>query len=285
MPPPHQKLAESLAALQLLQKGGQRVFESRQFKRLHRERLLKNGFLQEVISGWLISSAPGVRAGDTTSWFASFGEFCAKYCEKRFASHWCLSPEQSLLLHAEKTVIPRQVVIHSPKGANNKIALPFGTSLYDLKQTQMPEPRELVVRDCLRLLSNTAALLCVSEIFFRTNPLDARVNLESVRDPSEVLVGLLDVGRSTIAGRLVGAFRHVHRHAIAEEILETMRSAGYDVREANPFAVSTFEATPTEVVPPTVLQEFPAPPGLHPGRHNDTNNYLRSSQAIYRADA
>jgi hypothetical protein len=67
MTSPHQKLAESLAALQLLQKDGQRVFQSRQLKRLDRERLLKNGFLQEVISDWFISSAPGVGAGDTTS--------------------------------------------------------------------------------------------------------------------------------------------------------------------------------------------------------------------------
>jgi fido (protein-threonine AMPylation protein) len=159
----------------------------------------------------------------------------------------------------------------------------------------MPEPRELVVRDGLRLLSNAAALLRVSETFFRTNPLEARVNLESVRDPSEVLAGLLDVGRSTIAGRLVGAFRHIHRHAIAEEILKTMRSAGYDVRETNPFAVSTFEAMPTEIVPPIVLrlralwalarpivlQEFPSPPGVP----KDTNTYLRSVEEIYRADA
>ncbi len=78
MPTAHQKLAESLAALQLLHKTGQTVFQSRQLKRLDRERLLKNGFLQEVMPGWLISSAPDVRDGDTTSWFASFAEFCAK---------------------------------------------------------------------------------------------------------------------------------------------------------------------------------------------------------------
>ncbi len=79
-----------------------------------------------------------------------------------------------MLLHAEKTVIPKQVVIHSHKGTNNKIALPFGTSLYDLKQNQMPEQREVVVRDGLRLLTNAAALLRVSETLFRTNPIEAR---------------------------------------------------------------------------------------------------------------
>jgi len=81
---PSQKLAESVAALRRLQKEGGRVFRSRQFTRLDRERLLRGGFLQEVTAGWLISSAPGVRAGDTTSWFASFWEFCARLLRKSF---------------------------------------------------------------------------------------------------------------------------------------------------------------------------------------------------------
>jgi hypothetical protein len=42
---------------------------------------------------------------------------------------WHLSPEQSLFLHAEKTVIPTPVIIHSSKGTNHRISLLFGTSL------------------------------------------------------------------------------------------------------------------------------------------------------------
>lgn len=295
MPSANQRLAESLAALHRLQVDGRRVFRSRQFKRLDRERLLRNGFLQEVMPGWLISSTPGVRDGDTTSWFASFWEFCTRYCEERFASTWCLSPEQSLLLHAERTVVPKHVVVYSPKGTNNKIALPFGASLYDLKQLQMPEPRELVLRDGLRVLSNAAALLRASETFFRTNPIEARVNLESIWDPSEVLSGLLDGGRSTVAGRLVGAFRHVHRTVIADEILKTMKSAGFDVRETDPFAVSTVEVAPSGAASPIVrrlhalwgqarpivLAEFPKPPGLP----RDKKAYMQAVEDIYQTDA
>ena len=58
MPKPNEKLAESLAALQDLQKGGRRVFRSRELSRTHRERLLRNGFLREVMKGWLMSSGP-----------------------------------------------------------------------------------------------------------------------------------------------------------------------------------------------------------------------------------
>jgi len=71
MPTPHEKLAESLTALQALQKGGRRVIQSNELSRARRERLLTNGFLQEVMKGWLISSSPGARAGDSTPGYAS----------------------------------------------------------------------------------------------------------------------------------------------------------------------------------------------------------------------
>src|SRR5215472_10829912 len=144
MPAPNEKLAESLDQLKELQSGGRRVFRSVDLSRVHRERLVENGFLQEVMKGWLLSSSPGARAGDSTPWYASFWEFCARYCYDRFGDKWHLSPEQSLLLHAENTVIPTQVVVYSPSGTNHTIELLFGTSLYDLKQVGMPAAADVV---------------------------------------------------------------------------------------------------------------------------------------------
>ena len=129
MATPNEKLAESLDGLKALQEGGRRVFRSDDLSRVNRERLVANGFVQEVMRGWLISSSPSARAGDSTPWYASFWEFCARYCNERFGDDWHLSPEQSLLLHAEKTVIPTQVIVHSPKATNHNIPLLFGTSL------------------------------------------------------------------------------------------------------------------------------------------------------------
>src|SRR5258708_40272539 len=133
MAAPNEKLAESLDVLKTLQGGGRRVFRSDELSRVHRERLVENGFLQEVIKGWVMSSSAGARAGDSTPWYASFWEFCARYCDERFGGEWHLSPEQPLWLQGERTVIPDQVVVNSPKGTNNEINLLFGTSLYDLK--------------------------------------------------------------------------------------------------------------------------------------------------------
>src|SRR5208283_455500 len=137
MATPNEKLAESLDVLKALQQGGRRVFRSGELSRVHRERLVANGFLQEVMKGWLISSSPSAHECESTPWYASFWEFCARYCNDRFGDEWYLSPEQSLLLHSDNTVIPAQLVVYTPRGTNNNIKLPFGTSLYDLKQKEM----------------------------------------------------------------------------------------------------------------------------------------------------
>lgn len=295
MPTPSEKLAASLKVLEGLQRDGRRVFESKEFSRVHRERLIRNGFLQNVIKGWLISSAPGGHDGGSTPWYASFWEFCARYSEARFGKSWRLSPEQSLLLHAENTVIPQQVVVHSPKGTNNKVDLPFGTSLYDLKDMQTPPASHLTLRDGLRLFSPAAALVRVSERFISRNALETRVLLANVRDVSEVLRHLLDGGHSVVAGRLAGAFRRIGRDSIADDIIATMKAAGYDVRETDPFTLDDPTGPLSASAPPlvgrlramweamrtNVLRGFPEPPGL-PG---DKAAYLGFVDDIYRSDA
>jgi fido (protein-threonine AMPylation protein) len=199
------------------------------------------------------------------------------------------------LLHAENTVIPSQTVINSPRAANNKIDLLFGTSLYDLKEPSMPPMVDLVMRDGLRIFSPAAALVGVSEAFFTRNPVETRVVLASIRDASDVLRRLLEGGRSVVAGRLAGAFRHSSRSEIADEILATMKSAGYDVRETDPFAAHKVLAALPTTAPPIVgrvramwesmrgrvLDTFPEPPGIP----QDREKYLQSVDDIYRNDA
>ena len=59
MPSPNERLAEALGVLKELQQGNRSVFSSDDLSRVHRERLVENGFLQEVMKGWLISSKIG----------------------------------------------------------------------------------------------------------------------------------------------------------------------------------------------------------------------------------
>ena len=294
MPTPNEKLAESLDALKALQVGGRRVFRSDDFSRVHRERLVENGFLEEVIKGWLISSSPGARPGDSTPWYASFWEFCSRYCNERFGDGWYLSAEQSLLLHGEETVIPAQVVLNSPRGTNNEIKLLFGTSLYDLKVAEMPAAGDLVMRDGLRLFSLAASLVRVAESFFARNPLETQVVLASLADASDVLRLLLNGGHSAKAGYLAGALRATGRGALADEILAAMKSAGYDVRESNPYQAGQVVAAPLRAAPivgriemlwesmrGAVIETFPKAPGLP----KDKASYLRFVDEIYQSDA
>src|ERR1035437_2015991 len=228
-------MAKPLSMLQELQKGGRRVFRSEELSRIHRERLLQNGFLQEVMKGWVISSSPSAREANSTPWYASFWEFCGMYCNDRFGYKWHLSPEQSLFLHAENTVIPTQVVVYSPKGTNNRVKLLFGTSIYDLKQAETPPASDLAVRDGLRLFSPAAALVKAPEAFFLRNPIETQVVLTSIADASDVLRLLLNGGHSKKAGQLAAAFRRIGRPEFADEIVNIMKGASYDVRVWDPF--------------------------------------------------
>jgi hypothetical protein len=296
MPLPNEKLAESLEVLEELQQSNRRVFRSDDLSRVHRERLLENGFLQEVMKGWLISSSPDAQPGESTPWHASFWEFCARYCDERFGEQWHLSPEQSVFLHGERTVIPDQLVVHSPKATNNDIKLLFGTTLYDLKVAEMPASAALMVREGLRLFTPAAALVRVPESFFQLYPLEAQVVMASLVDASDLLRLLLNGGHSAKAGYLAKAFRQTGRADLADEILRAMKGAGYDVRESSPFeAGQVFSKLSRPAAPPImgrvemlwhsmrgkVLANFPKAPGLPA----DKEEYLRFVDEIYRTDA
>jgi fido (protein-threonine AMPylation protein) len=295
MATPNEKLAASLEELRQLQLDGSRVFASTQLSRTSRERLLKHGFLQEAMKGWLISASPAVQPGDTTPWFASFWEFCRRYCDESFGAAWHVSPEQSLLLHAEDTAIPRQVIIYSPAANNNRIDLPFDTSLFALKQKAMPPPGDLETRHGVRVFRSDAALVRVPESFFADHPIEVEVVLGQIRDPSELLARLLDGGRTVVAGRLAGAFRHLGQAAIADEVISAMKAADHAVRETDPFDAEHAIAPMPRSAPPivtrlhalwasardAVLAELPPAPG----RPRDRNAYLRRIDDSYPLDA
>jgi len=294
MAAPNEKLAQSLAVLRQLQQAGRRVFRSYELSRAHRERLLQNGFLQKVMRGWLISASPGASQGDSTPWYASFWQFCALYCDDRFGTQWHLSPEQSLFLYAENTVIPTQVVVYTTKGTNNTAELLFGTSIYDLKKDQMPPAADQTLRDGLRLFSPTAALIKVPEAFLRSHLLETKIVLASITDAAEVLRPLLSGGHTKKAGHLAGAFRRIGRFQIADEIVRVMKGAGYDVRENDPWAPGKTSAVLSCATPPiverlhvmwdsmrkSVIASFPKQPGPPTKKA-----YLRFVEEIYAHDA
>lgn len=294
MATPSEKLAESLELLSEIQKNGIFVIQAKELSRTHRERLVKNGFLQPVMKGWYIPSRQDELAGESTAWYASFWSFCSAYLNKRFKAKWCLSPEQSLSLHAGNWTVPKQLFVRAPKARNRLTQLPYDTSLFDA-QYPMPNSKEMEIINGLRVFSLPAALVTCSARFFTQNPIDVRTSLCLVRDASEILSLLLAGGHSTIAGRLAGAFRNIGRDNIANEIIKTMSIAGYDVREVNPFEklpeISTLsrERSPYvnrmyimwQQMRSVVQESFPA----SLGRSINPTIYLKQVEESYITDA
>jgi hypothetical protein len=294
MASPQEKLAEALDALRALQEKGGIAIRASDLSRTHRERLLKNGFIQEVMKGWYIPARPGEGAGESTAWYASFWSFCAAYLRERFGTEWCLSPEHCLSLHAGNWAVPPQLMVRSPKGGNKITDLIFGTSLFDIRLA-LPDPEDIEEKNGLRIFSLPAALIGSSASFFESNPTDARAALAAISDASEVLDGLLEGGHSTIAGRLAGAFRNIGRERIADDILRAMRSAGYTVREQDPFAARINLGLPRREISPyagrirlmwqqmrsAIPQKFPPPRESV----NDIDVYLKRTQDTYVTDA
>lgn len=290
-----EKLAGSLEALKALQDRGVVAIRSSDLSRTDRERLATNGFLLPVIKGWYVPARPDETTGDSTAWYASFWDFCASYLNERFGKDWCLSPEQSLLIHAGNRTVPRRLLVRAPKGDNKITNLLHGTSLLSVR-LRMPEEKDIQVTDeGLRLYGLVPALIDCPAPFFRKYPADIRAALAMIGDASELLAKLLEGGHSTIAGRLAGALRNIGRERIADEVVDTMRTADYDVRESDPFEtrppliLSTRERSPYvnrlrltwQAMREPIIQRFPQAPGVP----KDSISYLEHVDDLYVTDA
>lgn len=294
MASPAEKLAKSLETLETFQREGRTCIRSRDMSRTDRERLVRNGFLREVMKGWYIATRPDEAAGESTAWYASFWGFCAEYLTERFGTAWCLSPDQSLLLHAGNWMAPRQLLVRAPAGRNNPTQLLHDTALLDTRQP-LPPDSDQVILDGMRTYSVDAALIAASPSFFINNPTEARALLAVQRDATALLSRLLAGNHTAIAGRLAGAFRNIGADRIANEILAAMRAAGHDVRENDPFDhrlegyVFTRDPSPYvhriklmwQKMRGDIIGRFP-PPSAKP---NDIDAYLKAVDDIYVTDA
>jgi len=294
MATPSSNLAASLEVLKALQDDGTVAIRAKHLTRTHRERLAKNGFIREVMKGWYVPSSPDEAPGESTAWYTSFWAFCANYLNERFGEEWCLSPEQSLTLWTGDWTVPKQVLARSPKGGNKPLALPYGTSIFDVR-LELPPADDVEVNNGLRSFNLPAGLIATSPTHFTAQPIVMRAALAAVTDASDLLGRLLEGGHSTIAGRLAGAFRNIGRDSIANSIALTMRAAGYTVNETDPFkgiphvALSTRETSPYvnrvtmtwQRMREDVLAQFPAPPDKRPAKAA----YLKHVEDVYVIDA
>ena len=294
MAAPAEKLAESLSALKELQDRGRVAIHSSQLSKTHRQRLLKAGFIREVMKGWYTVARPDEPPGETTGWYASYWAFCADYLNDRFGADWCLSPEQSIGLHIGDWTVPKQLLVRSPKGGNKPTELLYGTSVFDVR-LELPAAGDMGVKQGLRILNLPAALIACAPSQFAEHPDDLRTALSMISEPSDILRRLLGGGRSVVAGRLAGAFRNMGREEIADQILRAMRAAGHAVHETDPFndkPAILFGARETSPyvnrlkllwvsMRQPIVSAFPAAPGIA----KDAATYLKRVDDLYTTDA
>lgn len=294
MATPADKLAASLAVLKKLQEADRVALQARDMTRTHRERLVKAGFIREVMKGWYIPCRPDEPPGESTSWYASFWPFCASYLESRFAKNWCVGPEQSISLHTGNRAVPRQLLVRSPRGNNKPTELIHDTSIFDVR-LELPPDADRDVKEGVRLYQLPAALLGCSQTHFAARPAEMRAALAMIQDASGLLSRLLEGGHSTIAGRLAGAFRNIRRDRIADDIIGAMQVAGYAVSESDPFEDQPSVVFGTRETSPyvnrlrmdwarmrdDVRRIFPDAPG----RPTNVPAYLHQVDEIYANDA
>jgi len=295
MATPREKLADSLKKLRQLQDDENIVaIKSSEISRTHRERLSKNGFLKEVSKGWYIVTNPEDIQGNSTSWYTSYWNFCSRYLEDKYQNNYCISPEQSLLLHVGNTIIPKQLITKSPKGSNKIINLLHATSLLELK-ADLPNKNNLDKINGVRVFNLEHSLINIQQVMFKTNPIDVRAALFMIKDASQILAPLLDGSHTRPAGRLAGAFRNIGQSKIADNIISTMRSLDHDVRETDPFEEQISTEYIKQITSPyvnrihlmwaeyrkIVIKHFPK----GPAKKINSKDYLKSVDQIYTTDA
>ena len=292
MATPSEKLADALNRMQAVQSDG--IVRSNQLSRTSLDRLTKAGFLCEIIRSWHYVANP-VSSPGSTAWYGHYWSFLRQYLDEKFGKDYCVLPEPSLALLTGATVVPRQIAVMRPAPGQQVLHLCLDTSLY-IYQDKANFPERTVEIHGIQVMELHEALVRVPEGYFRHSSDEALLALRMLRDPAPLLHRLLKSGKSVVAGRLAGAFRHIGEALLADRIMDTLKGAGYDVRETNPFdkpipaSVSTMRPLSPhvarlqamwEAMRRDVLEIFPAAPGLP----SDTAPYLTAVEEKYVQDA
>jgi hypothetical protein len=231
---PQQLLTEALRAAKSAARDG--ILKSSALARKHREILVRENYLSEIIGGWYLLTSPA-GWGESTAWFGSFWTFLRHYLSGRFgADGFCLSAESSLNLHAGDTTVPKQIVVLTRKASNTSIDLPHDTSLLLLlDKANFPKEREK--REGLWLMRLAYALCRATPAYYAKNPRAIEIALKSPSlSVAEISRTILKYGAFAGGERIIGAYRHLGEAGKGRQIEEDLIATGYKVHVVNPFA-------------------------------------------------
>jgi len=210
------------------------IIKSERLSRLDRERLIKAECLQKIVRGWYLLSAPHVDPGESTLWHSNFWDFVRLYLQNRFGKKYCLSPTASMEVFLGKNYLPSQVVVMATVGGGVLLKLPHNTSLL-IYQEKKNFPQEIIQHNGINTLPFEYALCKMPPGFYHQHPQEAEIALRMLKSPEKILKFLLRDGMTQVAGRLVGALRHLHNDTLADAIFNAMKGAGFTIVANNPF--------------------------------------------------
>lgn len=280
--------------LLLVKKKGTHIFHSSQLTRSDREVLVQHRWLEPIIRGWYLVIRPDLQKGDSTAWYANFWDFLKIYLNHHYGAEYCLSAECSLDLHVGSTAIPNQIIVIALKGSGTAIHLPFDTSLLVYADPQRLPPARQTVRG-LQIMPLAYAMCKVSPSYFQRSPHNAKIALQLLHDPEELLHILVENRFKKSAGRLVGAYKALNNGEMGESLKKGLLSVGMTVQEINPFSskpsVCSYQPYSSpyaarvyalwEEFRPIVLAHFPPAPGIP----SNTIEYMKTLTENYVQDA
>jgi hypothetical protein len=228
----HKKLAEALErAVKAAPKG---VLRSAVLQRADRDILRRAGYLKDIVKGWYFLVRPGIDAGESTAWYASFWNFLATYLTERFGDDYCLNAVASLELQVGTTTIPRQVVAVTAHSGKTLLNLPHETSVLVYEDAKSL-PAEVVSVDGLRVMPLAQALCRLPPAYFRSNPVNAELALRTLPDISALIRVVLETRSPALAGRFAGAYAFLGDDAKVRAIESATQAAGIPAKRENPF--------------------------------------------------
>jgi len=200
--------------------------------------LKEHGYLFPIIKGWYCIQDPSTKKGDTTVWYINAWLFFSKYLTDRFGKKgYCLNPHDSLMLHTEKNVIPKQLTVIIKKGVSSSLTtLPNNMSLFAYEDKEN-FPKTFDKKRDINVFKIEEVLCKSDNNSFINNPLEMEIALKSIRDVSSIITALISLKRmDTSAARLSGAYAYLGRERDANAIRETYASlVGVKVTPFNPF--------------------------------------------------
>lgn len=228
----HKKLADALErAVKAAPKG---VLKSAVLQRSDRELLRQGGYLKDIVKGWYFLVRPGLDAGDSTAWYASFWNFLATYLTERFGDDYCLNAAASLELQVGITTVPHQVVAVTAHGGKTLLNLSHETSLLVYEDAKSL-PAEVVSVEGLRVMPLAHALCRLPPAYFRSNPVNAEIALRTLPDIGALTRVIIEKHSPALAGRFAGAYAFLGDDAKVRAIEPAALAAGISAKRENPF--------------------------------------------------